>query len=117
MSEIYINNSGNYNAYVDGELDHRANYVKDLTIQNNDDEYFTQLGNDELLDLLNVDVYPMERDNLMLRLQTEFPVKKSKSKKSSKKSKKKKKSRSKKDKRATKRQKMHLIEAIMSHSV
>ena len=114
MSEIYINSSGNYNEFVNGELQNEAAYnanydgdILNLAVKNNDQEYYTRLGNDELLSLLDMGLYPMDRDDLIIRLQSEFPLKKtnSKSKKKSKKGKK-------KEHRLTKREKLNLIETV-----
>ena len=114
MSEIYINSSGNYNKFVDGELQNEAAYIANydgdilnLAVKKNDQEYYTRLGNDELLNLLDIGLYPIERDDLIIRLQNEFPIKKTKSR-----SKKKGKKGKKKDNRLTKRQKLHLIESV-----
>ena len=119
MSEVYINSSGEYNEIVDGELVNNAEYVAsydgdmlDLAIKNNDEEYFTRLDNNELLNLLNIGHYPMERDNLIIRLQNDFPIKKQKSKSRSKK--KSRKGKTKREKRLTKREKIHLIESVFS---
>ena len=72
MSEVYINSSGNYNEFVDGEFVNDAEYVAsydgdmlDLAVKNNDQEYYTQLDNNELLELLDSGYYPMDRDDLI----------------------------------------------------
>ena len=115
MSQVYINSSGNYNEYMDGELVNNSEYVAnydgdvlDLAVKNNDEEYFTQLGNDQLLKLLDNRFYSVERGSLGSQLRCEFPEKKTKSR-----SKKKSRKRS-SNRRLTKRQKLQLIDSVFS---
>ena len=114
MSEVYINSSGNYNEFVDGELQNEASFIAnydgdilDLAVKNNDQEYYTQLDNNELLNLLDAGYYPMDRDDLTVRLQNDFPIKRSKSR-----SKKASKRGTKREKRLTKRETINLIESV-----
>ena len=112
MSKLEISSSGDYNEYIDGELINNSQYVAnydgdtlDLAVKTNDDEYYTQLDNSQLLDLLDNRYNFMDRDNIFVQLKSEFPLKsKSMSKKKSKK-----KSNSRK---LTKRQKLHLIDSV-----
>ena len=115
MSEVYINSSGEYNEYIDGELVNNSEYVAnydgdilDLAVKNNDEEYYTQLDNNQLLELLDNGRNFMDRESIIVQLRNEFPEKKTKSK-SKKKSKKTSNSR-----QLTKRQKLHLIDSVFN---
>tara|TARA_B100001093_G_C26840589_1_gene1020357 strand:- start:260 stop:631 length:372 start_codon:yes stop_codon:yes gene_type:complete len=119
---LEINTSGEYNEYMNGELINNSEYVAnydgdvlDFAFKNNDEEFYSQLNNEELLDLLNSNQYPRDRENIFTQLTNEFPLKnensntrtRSKTKKSKKKNKK-----TSKSKRLTARQKLGLINSV-----
>ena len=118
---LEINTSGEYNEYINGELVNNSEYVAnydgdvlDFAFKNNDEEFYSQLSNEELLDLLNSNQYPIDRENIFTQLTNEFPLKNENyNKRTKSKSKKNKKSKkSSKSKRLTARQKLGLINSV-----
>jgi hypothetical protein len=111
MSETYIASTGDFKQIIDGDLVNDMNYdihydgeLLNAEIKHNEETFITQLDNETLLELLNL---PSTNNNLIVRLQDDFPLKKTYTKKrknkSSSKKDKKKDSKKKKQKRKTKK--------------
>lgn len=85
MSETYISSSGEFKQFVDGDLVNDFNYnteydgnILDAALSINDQSYYTKLDNEDLMQLLS---YPKDHDGLIIRLQDEFPLPKSRHRK------------------------------------
>ena len=117
INKIAITSSGNNKEYINGELitdtGYGANFdgdILDLAIRDNDENYYTRLNKDELLELLETNYFGTQRENLFEQLLQKESKSKSKSK-SEKKGKKGKKKEKEKNK-LTRRQKECLINLI-----
>ncbi len=76
--KTFVSSSAEMQEFVNGDLvqnvGYSANYDGDLThihVTDGDKEYYTQLDNDDLLDLLDV---PDTKEDLMERLGHDFPL-------------------------------------------
>lgn len=79
-TEIFISSSGDFKQYRNDDLlqdvDYTAEYNGDSAnfyIKHNDDEYYTQLDNNDILDLLSM---PISKQSLIEQLEHDFPIKK-----------------------------------------
>ena len=80
MTGTFFSGKGDFQQYVDGNLvnniTYDANYNGDtanLYFKHNDQEYYTELDEPTLLELLNL---PGESDDLTIQLLRDFPIKK-----------------------------------------
>ena len=79
MSETYVTSSAEFKKFVNGHLvkdiEFSTDYdgdIADIQFRDDDEEYYTQLDNNSLLELLNAS---RNSKSLVLRLEEEFPLK------------------------------------------
>ena len=79
-TDVFMSSSGNSEIYMNGNLvqdiEYSAEYDGDranLYLKHNDDEYYTQLNNNNIMDLLSM---PSSNQSLIARLEHDFPLKK-----------------------------------------
>lgn len=79
-TDVFMSSSGNSEIYMNGNLvqdiDYNAEYDGDranLYLKHNDDEYYTQLNNNDIMNLLSM---PSSNQSLIARLEHDFPLKK-----------------------------------------
>tara|TARA_Y100000389_G_C17466422_1_gene526073 strand:+ start:4383 stop:4718 length:336 start_codon:yes stop_codon:yes gene_type:complete len=78
MSETFVSSSGEVQKFINGHLvkdiGFAAQYdgdIADIQLRHNDQEYYTQLDNATLMELLNAS---RNHDSLIVRLQKDFPL-------------------------------------------
>jgi len=106
MTETFVSSSGEVQKFINGKLvkdmGFAAQYdgdIADIQLRHDDQEYYTQLDNDALIELLN---HSRDKDDLIVRLHKDFPLEKTeifKTKKDTKKKKRSKKNKKRKSKK------------------